>query len=68
MSTPKRQVRAVHDADTVTVYQAYPPAPVRRRRGVGRAEVVQPGAGETPYPLPVDVAARVGADGQGVPG
>ncbi len=26
MSTPKRQVRAVHDADTLTVYQAYPPA------------------------------------------
>ncbi|MEV0893681.1 DUF4291 domain-containing protein [Promicromonospora sp. NPDC050262] len=26
MSTPKRQVRAVHDADTITVYQAYPPA------------------------------------------
>ncbi|MFD7025722.1 DUF4291 domain-containing protein [Promicromonospora sukumoe] len=26
MRTPKRQVRAVHDADTLTVYQAYPPA------------------------------------------
>lgn len=26
MSTPQRQVRAVHDADTITVYQAYPPA------------------------------------------
>jgi hypothetical protein len=26
MSIPKRQVRAVHDADTITVYQAYPRA------------------------------------------
>ncbi|MEV0952950.1 DUF4291 domain-containing protein [Promicromonospora sp. NPDC050249] len=26
MNPPKRQVRAVHDADTITVYQAYPPA------------------------------------------
>ncbi|WP_419707741.1 DUF4291 domain-containing protein [Promicromonospora sp. NFX87] len=26
MNTPQRQVRAVHDADTITVYQAYPPA------------------------------------------
>lgn len=26
MSIPKRQVRAVHDAETITVYQAYPPA------------------------------------------
>lgn len=25
MNTPNRQVRAVHDADTITVYQAYPP-------------------------------------------
>ena len=25
MNIPKRQVRAVHDADTITVYQAYPP-------------------------------------------
>jgi hypothetical protein len=25
MNTPQRQVRAVHDADTITVYQAYPP-------------------------------------------
>jgi len=24
MSTPQRQVRAVHDTDTITVYQAYP--------------------------------------------
>jgi hypothetical protein len=26
MNIPKQQVRAVHDADTITVYQAYPPA------------------------------------------
>ena len=26
MNTPKHQVRAVHDAETITVYQAYPPA------------------------------------------
>jgi hypothetical protein len=26
MNIPQRQVRAVHDADTITVYQAYPPA------------------------------------------
>lgn len=26
MNTPQRQIRAVHDADTITVYQAYPPA------------------------------------------
>lgn len=26
MNTPRRQVRAVHDADTITFYQAYPPA------------------------------------------
>jgi hypothetical protein len=26
MNIPKRQVRAVHDAGTITVYQAYPPA------------------------------------------
>ncbi|WP_454855208.1 DUF4291 family protein [Promicromonospora soli] len=25
MNIPKRQVRAVYDADTITVYQAYPP-------------------------------------------
>jgi hypothetical protein len=26
MNIPKRQVRAVHDAEAITVYQAYPPA------------------------------------------
>ncbi|PUB19847.1 uncharacterized protein DUF4291 [Promicromonospora sp. AC04] len=26
MNVPKRQVRAAYDADTITVYQAYPPA------------------------------------------
>ncbi|WP_036968964.1 DUF4291 domain-containing protein [Promicromonospora kroppenstedtii] len=36
MSTPQRQVRAVHDADTITVYQAYPPAIADAAVGAGR--------------------------------
>jgi hypothetical protein len=36
MNIPKRQVRAVYDADTITVYQAYPPAIADAALRVGR--------------------------------
>ena len=67
MSTPSRQVRAIFDADTITVYQAYSPAiACRRVAGADVRRAVQARADDLDQAvLPVDdVPLRLGDQGR----